>query len=172
MNRTAIVAFFLLTLAAGVALGGSPVEAESQWVPGEPIVDGRDGQTYRTVVIGDQVWLADNMNLGELVASDAPGAIMKDNGVVEKYCWDDDERNCDGSDGLMKRGGFYEWEEAVQYWNGQPEMPVQGVCPDGWHIPSGAEWSVLFGQLGGNSAYEKLIVGGGSGFEAEMTGYR
>jgi len=127
----------------------STVFLHAQWRPGDPVTDSRDGQTYGTVVIGSQVWMTENMNIGTLIESNAAGPLMRDNGTIEKYCWSDDDANCDGSGGNMKRGGFYEWQEAVQYWKGQPSLPVQGICPDGWHIPSNAEWNTLLNYLGG-----------------------
>ncbi|MBE0645847.1 MAG: hypothetical protein IH600_17330 [Bacteroidetes bacterium] len=146
--------------------------AQAQWKPGDPIVDTRDGQSYRTVVIGSQVWMAENLNIGVSIPSTGAGALMKDNGVIEKYCWGDDKGNCDGTGGVMKRGGFYEWQEAVQYWNGQPALPVRGLCPEGWHLPSNAEWNTLLNYLGGATAYTAMVAGGASGFDALLTGYR
>lgn len=146
--------------------------ARAQWTPGEPLVDARDGQSYRTVVIGSQVWMAENLNIGTPIASTGPGALMKNDGIIEKYCWEDEQGNCDGTDGKMKRGGFYEWQEAVQYWNGQPTLPVRGICPEGWHLPSNAEWNTLLNYLGGAAAYTAMVRGGASGFDALLTGYR
>jgi uncharacterized protein (TIGR02145 family) len=169
--------FFILGVGA-LPAGALPTEvlpnsdAAPQWVPGEPLLDRRDGQTYRTVVIGEQLWMAENLNIGTMIESDRQGSQMSDNGITEKYCWENDEAHCTGAGGVMKRGGFYEWEEAVQHWRGQPWPPTQGVCPDGWHVPSMQEWNKMLGLLGGDQAYKELIVGGSSGFDALMTGYR
>jgi len=175
MNRmiVVLVSLSLVGAAVTVAVAATP-DAPPQWQPGESLVDDRDGQQYRTVVIGSQVWMAENLNIGSLIRSTAQGSLMKDNGVIEKYCWDDDEANCagDGDGAVMRRGGFYEWQEAVQSWAGQPRLPVRGICPAGWHLPSNDEWNVLFSRLGGATAYRQLVVGGGSGFDALMTGYR
>jgi uncharacterized protein (TIGR02145 family) len=143
------------------------------WKPGDPIVDERDGQTYKTVIIGSQCWMAENLNIGTLIKSTKGGGIMKDDGVIEKYCWDDLTGNCDGTGGAMKRGGFYEWSEAMQYYGTtQPALPVQGICPKGWHIPSNTEWNTLINQTGGSLAYQQLLETGNSGFNALLTGYR
>jgi uncharacterized protein (TIGR02145 family) len=165
-----IVMRLLLLIALLVAMPA--VMLHGQGHAGSPLTDARDGQTYRTVVIGTQTWMAENLNIGSVIPSNAPGSLMKDNGVIEKYCWGDDEGNCDGTGGVMKRGGFYEWQEAMQYWNGQPSLPVQGICPQGWHIPSNSEWNTLLNYLGGAGAYAVLNDGGASGFDALMTGYR
>lgn len=143
-----------------------------EWKPGDPVTDVRDGQAYKTVVIGKQCWTAENMNIGSIIQSTGPGSLMKDNSIIEKYCWDGDNANCNGTEGNMKRGGFYEWQEAMQFWGGQPTLPVQGICPKNWHIPSNAEWNELLNYLGGAEAYKKMVKDGGSGFDALMTGYR
>ncbi|MFC2129933.1 FISUMP domain-containing protein [Bacteroidota bacterium] len=145
----------------------------AEWIPGDDFTDERDGQAYKTVLIGEQVWMAENLNIGTLIPTTKAGYEMSDNGIIEKYCWDNDEGTCDGADGKMKRGGFYEWMEAMQYWTSQPELPVRGICPEGWHIPSNDEWNELIAFLGdGLTAGQKMLVGGGSGFEALLTGYR
>lgn len=149
------------------------------WKPGEEFTDPRDGQTYKTSVFGNQVWMTENMNIGTLVESDKPGPIMKDDGIIEKYCWGDELGGCNGELDGVKRGGFYEWREAVQYYQGQPTLPVKGICPEGWHIPSMDEWNALlnyFVQTYDASTYAKLaqvmLQGGDSGFDAVLTGYR
>ncbi|MCZ7556218.1 MAG: hypothetical protein M5R41_07445 [Bacteroidia bacterium] len=146
--------------------------ARAQWAPGEPITDARDGQVYRTVVIGTQVWMAENLNIGTYVPSSRFGSLMRDNNVVEKYCWENSAANCDGEGGVLKRGGMYEWEEAVQQWSGPVVLPVRGICPEGWHVPSNNEWRILTLHLGGAAAYIAMIEGGSSGFDALFTGYR
>ncbi|MBM2817170.1 MAG: hypothetical protein HW421_3932 [Ignavibacteria bacterium] len=145
---------------------------QAGWKPGDPLIDERDGQSYKTVQIGDQVWMAENLNIGTSITSTKGGSIMSNNSIIEKYCWEDKNENCNGGDGIMKRGGFYEWQEALQFWGGQPQLPVQGLCPKGWHIPSNQEWNTLLSYLGGNMAGSKLLAGGNSGFEALLTGYR
>lgn len=95
-----------------------------------PLVDSRDGQTYRTVTIGSQVWMAENLNY---VTSGS-------------YCYDDDTSYC------SKYGRLYKWAAAVGKSQGDcgsgnscvlPSGTVQGVCPDGWHLPSEDDWYIL-----------------------------
>jgi len=142
------------------------------WACGDDVEDDRDGAIYRTVAIGTQCWLRDNLDLGTMIESTTAGSQAHDDGVVEKYCWDNDQGECDGT-GSMKRGGFYEWQEALQDWSGEPTLPVQGICPAGFHLPSREEWNALVDLLGGTGeAPARLATGGDSGFEALMTGYR
>ena len=144
-----------------------------QWTCGDDLVDSRDGKSYKTVLIGNQCWMAENLNYGSMIQSTKAGGEMKNDGVVEKYCWDNKLDNCDGTGGATKLGAFYEWSEAVQNYGGQPPLHVQGVCPDGWHIPSRNEFNQLMTDLGGsNVAGGKMKEGGSSGFEGILTGYR
>lgn len=74
------------------------------------------------------------------------------NGIIEKYCYKDTVSYCD------VYGGLYQWAEVVQYLNGAtntsswdpfPTGNIQGVCPEGWHIPTDTEWLTLTTFLGG-----------------------
>ena len=98
------------------------------------MTDARNDRTYRTVKIGKQTWMAENLNL------EMKGA----------YCYDYDSRKCD------EYGRFYDWPTAVgrvdcNYKDTCGVAPVvQGVCPDGWHLPSLEEWDALFEFVGGD----------------------
>jgi len=145
----------------------------AQWSCGDTLVDERDGQGYATIQIGDQCWTAENMNIGTMIISNSAGGQMSDNGVIEKYCWQNNTNYCDGTSGMLKYGGFYEWKEALQFYSGQPALPVQGVCPDAWHVPSKDEFDELITFLGGGSAAATAMQpNGSSGFNALLTGYR
>jgi uncharacterized protein (TIGR02145 family) len=103
------------------------------------LVDSRDGQSYNTVQIGDQCWLAANLNIGAMI----PGSNnMTNNSVIEKYCYNDNPANCN------VYGGLYLWDEMMSYVN---NPGVQGICPVGWHLPSDPEWMTLRDFLGGSS---------------------
>lgn len=99
-------------------------------------IDTVDGAVYRTIQLGDQFWLADNINRGERI----DGSIdQEDNGIIEKYCYDNNPVLCE------KYGGLYQWGEAMQY---DTSESTQGICPTGWHIPSDSEWKILEMYLG------------------------
>ena len=111
------------------------------------LVDERDGQVYKTVVIGDQVWMAENLN------------FVTDSSCCYKY----------STDSCAKYGRLYRWSIAMDSagtWstNGQgcgsnppcsPIYPVQGICPQGWHLPDTTEWAALFTAVGGIRNDEK-----------------
>src|SRR5574344_499811 len=96
------------------------------------LTDSRDGQTYKTIVIGTQTWMAENLNFE----------------TEESYCLDDDAVNC------SKYGRLYKWAAAMDgagTWtsNGKgcgydvtcsPIYPVRGICPEGWHLPDTTEF--------------------------------
>jgi uncharacterized protein (TIGR02145 family) len=100
---------------------------------GHAFTDYRNGKVYNTVLIGSQCWMKENLNVGtKLNVSD----VSANNGVVEKYCYNDLESNCD------IYGGLYQWNEMMNYTSSSFTIPSgrQGICPTGWHIPSIAEW--------------------------------
>jgi len=102
--------------------------------PGTPTVtDTRDGRIkiYNTVKIGKQCWLKENLDVGSMIKlKTAP----ENNYIIEKYCYNNDTANCN------KYGGLYRWKEAMQY---DLKEKVQGICPDGWHIPTRKEYETL-----------------------------
>jgi uncharacterized protein (TIGR02145 family) len=143
---------------------------------GDLLVDSRDGNTYSTVLIGTQCWMAQNLNVGVMIS----GATRQlDNGVIEKHCYDNYSVYC------LAFGGLYEWDEMMDYGPSDAGNPstTQGICPAGWHVPSDEEWKVLEMFLGmtsteadmvngwrGTGAGTALKVGGSSGYDAKMAG--
>ncbi|MCK4592369.1 hypothetical protein KAT63_02925 [Candidatus Parcubacteria bacterium] len=129
----------------------------------------------RIIKIGTQIWMAENLNAGTRIDG---ASEQTDNGIIEKYCYDNNEENC------ATDGGLYQWNEAMGHTTTEG---AQGICPNGFHIPTDAELHILENYLkdGANScnstrsygqdcdtAGTKLKVGGTSGFESILTGYR
>jgi uncharacterized protein (TIGR02145 family) len=100
--------------------------------PGTPTVE-YEGQTYNTVQIMSQCWLKENLNVGAMI--NAP-QLPADNNTIEKYCMGNYASYCN----LV--GGLYFWNELMNYTN---QTGGQGICPDGWHVPSDMEWMILEG---------------------------
>ena len=113
------------------------------------MTDERDGQTYKTVKIGTQTWMAENLNY------ETDGSV----------CYNDSTEYC------AKYGRLYQWSDAMDsvgrwgnvgkgcgsYGTCEPEGLVRGVCPEGWHLPKTKEWEILFAAAGGKySAGVKL----------------
>ena len=106
-----------------------------QWQCGDTI--NYEGQVYNTVEIGTQCWLKENLNVGTMI----PGSQSQSGGApIEKYCYNDDPANCN------VYGGLYQWDEMML---GSTTPGAQGICPDGWHLPTDDEWTSLSTFLGG-----------------------
>ena len=133
------------------------------------ITDARDGKTYITVVIGAQTWMAENLNYAY---TDVPYKFVITDGFTSVYTSDSTSwcyRN--NADNCTKYGRLYTWAAAmdsVGKWsrNGRgcgyartcsPTYPVQGICPEGWHLPDSTEWNTLFSAVGGKSTAGKML---------------
>nr|NQU91849.1 hypothetical protein [Bacteroidota bacterium] len=108
---------------------------DPNWQCGDTIVDIRDEQKYATVQIGEQCWMAENLNMGTRINGESN---QTDNSMIEKYCYGDDPANC------TTYGGLYQWNEIMQYTTTQG---VQGICMEGWHLPTDNEWKILEGTV-------------------------
>lgn len=95
------------------------------------------GQVYNTVQIGQQCWMRENLNIGTMIMS---GVLPEDNGVIEKFCYDNNPSKC------QDYGGLYIWDELMQY---TTMGGTQGICPPGWHIPTLDELEDVSDFLGG-----------------------
>lgn len=127
---------------------------------GNNLVDSRDGQIYPTVLIGNQCWMAKNLNVGTFIFGVGD---QTNNYVIEKYCYQNNTALC------STYGGWYQWKEMMNY---DTTSGSQGICPNGWHIPSDTDWDTLMVAAGGaNIAATALRVGGSSGFNALMAGW-
>lgn len=106
------------------------------------MLDERDTTNYRVITIGSQVWMAENLNYGKQILNNQEA--LK-NSLVEKYCYEDNPEYC------KVVGGLYNWDELMQYKNSDENIKgeTQGICPDGWHIPTNDEWQILADYLGG-----------------------
>jgi uncharacterized protein (TIGR02145 family) len=135
--------------------------------PGTPSVD-YEGKIYNTVQIGNQCWLKKNLDVGTMIQGIDSS---KNNGIIEKYCYNNDINNCN------TYGALYQWNEAMQY---STAPGTRGICPFGWHVPTIVEFQTLSTTVGGDGNALKEIgqgTGGGagintSGFTALLTGYR
>lgn len=114
-----------------------------------------DGNVYNTVTIGTQVWMAENLKTTKYANGTAiPLANTRSTWdaltVTSKaYCWYNDDIANKATYGAL----YNTWAAAM---NGAASVitnpsGVQGVCPTGWHLPSGAEWTQLTTYLEGES---------------------
>ena len=126
------------------------------------MTDERDGQIYKTVTIGNQIWMAENLNYAH---TGIPYTYYRGDSDSSSWCYGNIAENC------TKYGRLYTWATAMDsiaefsdngkgcgyYVECSPIYPVRGICPSGWHLPTQDEWDTLFTVVGGRStAYEVL----------------
>ena len=118
------------------------------------LTDSRDGQTYKTVTIGTQTWMAENLNYAY---TDVPYEYDGYTSDSSSWCYKNEPENC------AKYGRLYTWAAAMDSsgtWstNGKgcgygsecsPTGTIRGICPEGWHLPDTTEWNTLFSAVGG-----------------------
>lgn len=117
----------------------------------ETFVDSRDGNTYRIVQIGNRTWMADNLNYRYT----EPTMDMDSS----SWCFKNNPANC------KKYGRLYSWSAAIDSTriasygisycgHGTSctfENGTQGICPDGWHLPSKADFDELSDYVEGKT---------------------
>ena len=144
----------LVVSSSSEAVSSSSPQVKPNWAYLNPAVsygeltDARDGQVYKTVQIGEQVWMAENLN------------YAYNEGTAQSYCYNNSADSC------AKYGRLYLWSAAMDsaavfgdvgkgcgYGStceaGSATTEVRGVCPEGWHLPSKAEFETLFAAVGG-----------------------
>ena len=118
-------------VAAAIGLTGCSKTPTPESVPETPntLTDRRDGQTYRTVKIGNQTWMAENLNYKTKRGSRFYDRLMCDS---------------DDSSYYARYGRVYDWKTAKK------------ACPAGWKLPDTADWNMLVKIAGGKKAAKKL----------------
>lgn len=152
---------------------------------GDPITD-RDGFSYNTINIGGQCWMAENLR-----------TKTKPDGTPLTNLGDNTERDCISGNTIDERGieadcdagrTLYTLNAATNNSSGSFTEGVQGLCPNGWHLPTDSEWHTLEAFLSdsgsgpscqpdrmGDScagAGTKMLSGGSSGFNVNYVGHR
>ena len=118
----------------------APVSSSIKYSIYETLTDNRDGQSYKTTKIGEQWWMAENLNYKTETGS---------------FCYNDSAMYCE------KYGRLYSWTAAVNKSKEEcedkvcnlGEGKVRGVCPEGWHLPDTTEWLALVNAVGGYGTF-------------------
>lgn len=116
-------------------------------------VNDNDGNHYKSVKIGNQVWMAENLRSTHYsdgtTLIDGSGAGNTEGNNTSKYYFN---YNNDVSN-IPVYGRLYTWSAAMNGSSADPNSPVgvQGICPTGWHLPSFNEWMQLAAYLGGDN---------------------
>lgn len=109
-----------------------------------------DGNSYDAVKIGNQVWMAKNLRTTRYADSTSiPEGEMPSAGSPFRYAPHGNPSN------VSVYGYLYNWRAVMHESNGSNSNPshVQGVCPEGWHVPSNAEWTELLDYMKTQPAY-------------------
>lgn len=114
-----------------------------------PVCEDVQGNSYKTTIIADKIWMLENLRVTK----------MPNGTAIESYVYDEVENNA------KKYGRLYTWNVAM---NDSVNEGAQGICPDGWHIPSDEEWSVLIDNI---STVDKEIPNIKSELELEYAGF-
>lgn len=179
VNGTAY--YYKVAAVNAIGIGNQSTTEVSTTPPCGPNLNDIDGNSYAWVKIGTQCWTATN-----IVVTKNPA-----NSAITRYCYNNDANIC------TTDGGLYTWTTMMNgsaSCNGtgssQPacSSPVQGICPDGTHVPSHYEWTLLEKNAGSNPdafPYDEsttgylgtdegtnLKVGGSKGFNTILAGYR
>ncbi|MCD4678803.1 MAG: fibrobacter succinogenes major paralogous domain-containing protein, partial [Bacteroidales bacterium] len=115
---------------------------------GDTLLDQRDGQKYTTVQIGSQCWMVENLAYLPSVSSSLYGSISSPYYYVHGY--QGTSVSAAKATGTYKTYGvLYNWIAAMDGEASSDSVPsgVQGVCPDGWHLPADEEWKILEGAV-------------------------
>ncbi|MDY3920801.1 MAG: fibrobacter succinogenes major paralogous domain-containing protein [Hallerella porci] len=123
------------------------------------MIDKRDNKVYKTIKIGTQMWMAENLNYAD--------SIQTTSLKGKSWCFYNDSAKCDVT------GRLYTWAAAIdsvalandannpQTCGDRVEctLPktVRGICPEGWHLPSKNEWEDLFVAVGGEDKASKAL---------------
>jgi uncharacterized protein (TIGR02145 family) len=133
------------------------IRTPSFGICGSGLTDPRDNKTYQTVKIGNQCWMAEDLNYGTEISSNLN---QRDNCTPEKYH--------NPASGIQHPASVYQWDELMQY---DESVSIQGLCPPGWHVPSETDWNTLFAEYTNNGfAGSPLKYSGFSGFNALLNG--
>ncbi|MBU0476303.1 MAG: T9SS type A sorting domain-containing protein [Bacteroidetes bacterium] len=123
------------------AAGGNPYWVDANVVfnliEEASLVTDYDGNKYKTVKIGNQTWMAENLR----------STHYSDGTPISYYNYNNDSNN------VPIYGRLYSWAAAMKNHLSSKTNPsnVQGIAPVGWHLPSKAEWQELATYLGGTN---------------------
>lgn len=115
---------------------------------GVDTLEDQQGNVYKTVRIGGKVWMAENLRATHY----AGGSEITGRYWFETDINGDNEINAEDSALYVDTYGFlYDWNAVMNGASSSDTNPsgVQGVCPDGWHVPGKQEWEMLRDTLGG-----------------------
>lgn len=132
-----------------------------------------DGNKYEVVYIGDQYWMKENLKVTHYpngdaipkITSDELWADLRNRITDDSYCYYKNDKN-------NVYGCFYTYAAAIANNWQRDNKYGQGICPDGWHLPTIAEWRSLEDWLltNGHSGTEGTALKSVDGWEENGNG--
>ena len=129
---------------------------DAQTCPGADTVTDYDGNIYHTVQIGNQCWLRENLRTTHYAdGTEIPAGNTTSNTTAYRYPPHGHESE------VTIYGYLYNWIAVMKGDSASNLNPsgVQGICPNGWHVPSWTEWEQLQSYVGSQGQY---VCGGDS----------
>ncbi|MCP4091298.1 MAG: hypothetical protein GY746_16130, partial [Gammaproteobacteria bacterium] len=129
---------------------------------GKELIDYRDERSYATVKIGNQCWMAENLAYLPQVdnvaagSEDSPGSYYYVYGYTPNGANEAEEvANAKLNANYTTYGVLYNWQAAMAGSGSSTSVQsgVQGICPNGWHLPSDEEWKMLEGEVDSKYGY-------------------
>lgn len=142
------IACYVILMSLG--LGAFPAWAQTDGQPcvNTPLID-RDGNVYRTVQIGSQCWMSENLRTAHYADGTAiPVAQNREKSDTKGYLFYPDGH----AENVAKYGYLYNWPAAMAEKLSVGEG-AQGICPKGWHLPTEKEFLTLINYVGSQPSY-------------------
>ena len=127
----------------------------AQACPGVPTVTDVDSNVYNTVQIGEQCWMRENLRTTRYAnGTTIPLGTSTSSTTAYRYYPNDNSAN------VPDYGYLYNWPAVMNGSLSSSANPsgVQGICPNGWHVPSDAEWTELTNYV--SSQFYQYVCGG------------
>lgn len=143
---------------------GEEIIFDTEVIAGESptFIDIRDNREYKTILIGDQCWMAENLAYLPSVSGVYTPNPTDPSGYTNPYYHvygynGTDVAAAKATANYITYGVLYNWTAAMAGEASSSTNPsgVQGICPEGWHLPSDAEWTQL----------SDYLISNGYGFE-------
>lgn len=96
--------------------------------PEWPVCVDNEGNNYKTTIIADQVWMIENLRT----------TVNPQGASIENFVYDHNEEHAE------TYGRLYTWNVAM---NDSTLSESQGICPDGWHVPTNEDWTLLIDNI-------------------------
>jgi len=138
-----------------IVLSVETIDEEGEEIGTNAVID-IDGNRYNTVQIGDQVWMAENLRTTRYADGTEISIVEQGNrynSCMLPYRYAPNKNDMKNTNSETHYGYLYNWYAVMHGESSSKTNPsgVQGICPNGWHVPSRAEWIQLVNYVSSNS---------------------